>query len=134
MTKQTESTKRLTTTSAPRATWIARIVSAIASRIMSAIGITTTSATSQSDSRPNQTIQLTYNGSGKAQVVWPTFLAGEQKTTNTFNTIDQACDFLEDSLLVSGDSIDDAMIKLHAHNHNVAIFTMEGKLHSTSSY
>lgn len=43
-----------------------------------------------------------------------------------FETVDQACDHLQDDLSVPEDQIEAALISLHTNKHNWAIFNKEG--------
>lgn len=78
-------------------------------------------------------IRVYYKGAGDATV----FIELANNNTgipSVFKTIDEACDFLLDSLHVEDSEIDEAIIQLHANNHTVMTFTPEGKLHSTGFY
>ena len=75
-------------------------------------------------------VRLLYKGKGQAQVVCPD---ESQTKTYNFQSIDEACDYLATALLINEDDIDDAVIKMHAHKHVVAIFD-NGKLESTRFY
>lgn len=78
-------------------------------------------------------IRLYYQGNGVATIFVDVNEKGDS-IPNKFDTIDQACDFLLDSLKVEDEDIDDAVIQLHANRHTVATFTPEGKLLKTGFY
>ena len=48
-----------------------------------------------------------------------------------FDNVDQACDFLQDVLLVSEEAIDTAVIAMSTNSHNWAIFTNDGRFSHT---
>lgn len=79
-------------------------------------------------------IRLYYKGNGEAKVERPLYLDNSQRTTDTFGSIDEACDFLVRSLNVSDSDMDRAIISMHTNKHSVATFNIEGKFESTKFY
>ena len=76
-------------------------------------------------------VTLIYSGSGKAMVINAVSKHSGTYIRDSFDTIDAACDFLQDSLQIPESEINDAVIKMHAHGHTLAIF-QDSKLDSTS--